>query len=231
MALQWGVAIAAPSFRNLYWLITLGRDIRCRNRVPCAQKSLPFTSCYAGGNTTKIMVMVPMKGATLTPSGMVMLLIPRVTVTLRYMGRILRASTVTFSAGEMTMNWPKCMGILLSKGPWLGFGFHWCPNIQGCFATCGTITETPSNCIRLFDRRDTPPWHWVKPTRSSNILPEEIFLPPFSSIPSGDSSLWLHGWALLPLPCYGAMWSTNMLRSHCWARPGVQYHWRASSWP
>ena len=50
------------------------------------------------------MVMVPMKGATLTPSGMVMLLIPRVTVTLRYMERTLRASAVTFSAREMTMN-------------------------------------------------------------------------------------------------------------------------------
>ena len=61
---------------------------------------------------------------------------------------------------------------------------------------------------------NTLPWHWVKPTRSSNILPEGIFLTLFSSIPTGDSSLWLHGWALLPLPCYGARWSTNMLRSH-----------------
>ena len=69
------------------------------------------------------------------------------------MGRTLRASAVTFSAREMTMNWPKCMGILLTKEPWLGFGFHRCLHIQGCIATCGTITETPSNCIRLSHRR------------------------------------------------------------------------------
>ena len=52
------------------------------------------------------------------------------------------------------------------------------------------------------------------PTRSSKKSREGIFLTLFSSIPSGDSSLWLHGWVLLPLPCYGARWSTNMLRSH-----------------
>ena len=34
-----------------------------------------------------------------------------------------------------------------------------------------------------------------------NILPEGTFLTPFYLIPSGDSSLSPHGWALLPLPC------------------------------
>ena len=34
----------------------------------------------------------------------------------------------------MAVNWPKCVVILLTKGPWLGFGFHRCLHIQGCFA-------------------------------------------------------------------------------------------------
>ena len=61
---------------------------------------------------------------------------------------------------------------------------------------------------------NTLPWHGVRPTRSSNILPEGIFLILIYSKPSGDSMVWLHGWALLPLPCYGARWSTAKLRSH-----------------
>ena len=83
----------------------------------------------------------------------------------------------------MTVNWPKCMAILLTKGPWLGFGFHRCLHIQGCFAICGTITETPSNCILLFDRTGWPhlPWHWCNPKRSSNILPDGTFLVLFST--------------------------------------------------
>ena len=68
------------------------------------------------------------------------------------MGRTLRESAVTFSARVMTMNLPKCMAILLTKGPWFGFGLHRCLHIQGCSVTCGTITETPSICILLFDR-------------------------------------------------------------------------------
>ena len=127
----------------------------------------------------------------------------------------------------MTVNWPKCMAILLTKGPWVGFGFHRCLHIQGCFAIGGTITETPSNGILLFDRTGWPhlPWHWCNPKRSSNILPDGTFLVLFYWIFSGDGITWLHGWALLPLPCYGAKWSTNKLcPMHCRARLGEQYN-------
>ena len=87
-----------------------------------------------------------------------------------------------------------------------GFGFHLCLHILGCFDTCWTITEAPSRCILLFDWTGWPqlPWHWCNPKRSSNILPDGTFLILFSWIQSGDSIIWLHGWALLPLPCYGA---------------------------
>ena len=98
-----------------------------------------------------------------------------------------------------------------------GFGFHLCLHILGCFATCWTITEAPSRCTLLFDRTGWTqlPWHWCNPKRSSSILPDGTFLVLFSWILSGDSIIWLHGWALLPLPCYGARWSTNMLSTPC----------------
>ena len=97
------------------------------------------------------------------------------------------------------------------------FGFHLCLHILGCVATRWTITEAPSRCSLLFDRTGWTqlPWHWFNPKRSSNILPDGTFLFLFSSILSGDSNIWLHGWALLPLPCYGARWSTNMLSTPC----------------
>ena len=78
-----------------------------------------------------------------------------------------------------------------------GFGFHLCLHILGCFATCGTITETPSKCILLFDWKGWTqlPWQWFKPKRSSNILPDGTFLVLFSWILSGDSMIWPHGWA------------------------------------
>ena len=62
-----------------------------------------------------------------------------------------RSSAVTFSARKITVYWLNCLAILLTKGPRFGFGFYRCLYLQGCFATCGTITETPSNSSLLFD--------------------------------------------------------------------------------
>ena len=131
------------------------------------------------------------------------------------MGRTLRASAVTFSAREMTVNWPGYMAILLTKGPWLGLDSTDVYIYKGALLSV-ELSRRHSQMVFFSSTEglNTLPWHWVKLTRSSNILPEGIFLTLFSSIPSSDSSLWLHGWALLPLPCYGARWSTNMLRSH-----------------
>ena len=107
------------------------------------------------------------------------------------------------------------MTILLTKGPWFGFGFHRCLYIQGCFATGEAITETPSKGILLFDWRVE---HLTLTLGQTNAFKQYLarwdFPCSFLSVLSDDSIIWLHGWALLPLPCYGERWSTNMLRSH-----------------
>ena len=92
---------------------------------------------------------------------------------------------VTFSAKETTIKWPQCRAILVTKGPWVGFEFHRCLHIQGCFATCGTLTETLSSvqgCSASGGTFAEPlpvgllPWHWCNPKRSSNNSPDVTFL-------------------------------------------------------
>ena len=92
---------------------------------------------------------------------------------------------VTFSAKETTIKWPQCRAILVTKGPWVGFEFHRCLHIQGCFATCGTLTETLSSvrgCSASSGTFVEPlpvgllPWHWCNPKRSSNNSPDVTFL-------------------------------------------------------
>ena len=112
------------------------------------------------------------------------------------------------------------------KGPWVGFEFHRCLHIQGCFATGGTITETPSNCIRLFDRRAE---HITLTLGQTNPFKQHLDrwnIPCSFPINITDYSItWLHGWALLPLPCYGAKWAADKLCSmHCRARLSEQYN-------
>ena len=55
-----------------------------------------------------------------------------------------------------------------------GFGLHICLLILGCFAACSTVAEAPSRCTLLLDLKGWTqvPWHWCKPKRSSNILPD-----------------------------------------------------------
>ena len=118
---------------------------------------------------------------------------------------------VTFSAREMTVKWPKRMAILLTKG---AFSRVWIPPMSTCawwFAIGGTTTDAPSNGILPVDRAGWPylPWHWCNPKRSSNISTDGTFLVRFQSISSGQFIPWLHGRALLPLPCYGAKWTTD----------------------
>ena len=84
----------------------------------------------------------------LTPSGMVMLLRPRLTMATLTDGKD------TIKCRDMTVYWLNCLAILLIKGPWFGCGFYQCLYLQGCFATGGTITETPSNSSLLFDLKD-----------------------------------------------------------------------------
>ena len=98
---------------------------------------------------------------------------------------------------------PNCMAILLTNGPWVGLEFHRCLDIQGYFATGGTFTEPlPDGFL---------PWHWCNPKRSSNISTDVTFLVLCYWISSGDGITWLHGWALLPWPCYGVQWAINKL--------------------
>ena len=52
------------------------------------------------------------------------------------------AKWVTFSVEDTTIRWPQCKAVLVTRGPWVGFEFHRCLHMQGCFATCGTLTET-----------------------------------------------------------------------------------------
>ena len=99
------------------------------------------------------------------------------------MGRTLRASAMTFSAREMTMNWPKCMGFLFTKEPWLGLdSTDDVYTYKGALLPVELSRRHPQIVFgSLTEGLNTLPWHWVKPTRSRNILPEAIFLTPFSS--------------------------------------------------
>ena len=61
-------------------------------------------------------------------------------------------SVFAFSDRVMTVKGPNCMAILLTKGPCVGFEFHRCLHVQGCFTIGGTITEAPSNGMLPFER-------------------------------------------------------------------------------
>ena len=103
------------------------------------------------------------------------------------------------------------------------FGFHRCLHIQGCFATCGTITETPSNCSLLFARTGWPhlPWHCC----SNSMLPDGAFLVLFYWLFSGDS---LYDYTAGRCCLYRAMVRVIYLYvvypTHCHARLGEQYY-------
>ena len=118
-----------------------------------------------------------------------------------------------------------CYGATWATDQW--FGFHRCLHIQGCFATCGTITETPSNCSLLFARTGWPhlPWHCCNPKRSSNMLPDGAFLVLFYWIFSGDS---LYDYTAGRCCLYRAMVRVIYLYvvypTHCHARLGEQYN-------
>ena len=157
-------------------------------------------SSYGQQETPPGASMLSLTGATLTPSRMVMLLRYWALWPSWQTGRTL-SRVATISAREMTVKCPNCMAILLTNGPWVGLEFHRCLHIQGYFAIGGTLTEPLPNGIL--------PWHWCNPKRSSNIFTDITFLILCYWISSGDGITWLHGWALLPLPCYGVKWATN----------------------
>ena len=143
------------------------------------------------------MVMVPMTGITLTPSGMVMLLMPgKHNPVVRWEGH----------SGKVVQH--SSMWLYMALG-----GFHLCPHILGCFATCGTITETPSRCSLLFDLKGWTHYLDIGSHQSVQVTSCQMEHSLFYSR-KYSQVIALHGWALSPLPCYGERWSTNMLRSH-----------------
>ena len=103
----------------------------CTNAASHDQKSLP-RQLTLHWNTPPGMVMLSTTGVTLTPSGMVMLLIPRVTL-------------IPLSDGKDTLE-KLLSNCFLAR---VGFGFHHSTYVYilGCFATCRTITETPSRPV------------------------------------------------------------------------------------
>ena len=94
--------------------------------------------------------------------------------------------------------------------------------IQGCFVTCDPHIVFCSSTEGL----NTLLWHWVKPTRSSNIFPEGIFLTLLSQ--------YLQVTAVYDCTAgccclFGAMVRGDLPifqdPMHCWAKgPGVQHH-------
>ena len=119
------------------------------------------------------------------------------------------------------------MAILLTKGPWVGLDSTDVYIYKGALLSVELLRRHPQMEFSSSTGRGWPhlPWHWCNPKRSSNILPDGTFLVLFYWVSWGDGITWLHGWVLLPLPCYGAKWSTNKLcPMHCRARLGEQYN-------
>ena len=90
----------------------------------------------------------------LAPSGMVMRLIPLATVTPWSDGNDTSDKRRDILRQEDDHDLTYMHGPLLTKEPCLGYGSHLSLHRQGCFATCATITETPSRCTLLFDLKD-----------------------------------------------------------------------------
>ena len=99
------------------------------------------------------------------------------------MGRTLRKGAGTFSAREMTMDCPKCMAILLTKGPCVGV---WIPPMYTYIRVLLYLWNYHGGTLKMYfvlrlEGLNTLPIHWFKPTRSSKILPNWTFLVLFST--------------------------------------------------